>query len=77
VAVAVTERHANAESVFERAIQVDLDCITAPWLLPTGGWVYDRNIALVVLYANAAVMAYGVVDLPFTYAAYSIHRASR
>ena len=78
VAVAITEEHSTAERMFERAIQVDLACITAPWLLVAEGPpVYDTDAALFLLYGSAVVAAYGLVDLPFTYAAYSLHRAQR
>ncbi|MGQ0587495.1 MAG: hypothetical protein ACT4PK_09885 [Gammaproteobacteria bacterium] len=76
--VAVTQEQWSADRVFSRAIEVDLACIAAPWWLITEGpAVYTAEEALVVLYGSGIVAAYGIVDLPFTYAAYSFHRASR
>ena len=78
VTVAITEEQPTVERVFERAIQLDLACITAPWQLVTEGPpVYGTDAALFLLYGSAAVAAYGIVDLPFTYAAYSLHRVER
>ena len=78
VAVALTEEHPTVEHMFERALQVDQACITAPWLLITEGPpVYGTDAALFLLYGSAVVFAYGIVDFPFTYAAYSLHLAER
>lgn len=82
VAVAVSGEQPTAEHVFERAIQVDMVCITAPWsLMPEGLPVYSPGYSpdygLFLLYGMAAVVAYGVVDLPFTYTAYSLYRVER
>ena len=77
VAVAISGEQPTAELVFQKAIQVDLKCISAPWWMVTEIPFDGRGPAMVLLYSSAAVMAYGIVDLPFTYAAYSFHRAQR
>jgi len=77
--IAITEERPRAERVFKQAIHVDLACIAFPLRIlggsAPGSAPRSEGELMVLLYASAAVVAYGVADLPFTASAYALYSA--